>query len=132
MSALLTKNLTQIDPNQDDTTSLFTLAELLFTELPTEKQLLCGLTEYVEIKNADDSYFFTNTDQLNNYFVFLTLSQSILPDETHLKLFIENNFKKEDINSTNLQYLIGVSKSKMSQMILTHGKFIEDLINTNI
>jgi hypothetical protein len=132
MSAMLTKNLTQFDHFQDDTTSLFTLAELLFNELPAEKQLLSGLTEYFELKKTDDSYFFTNTDQLNNYFVFLTLSQSKLPDETHLKLFIENNFEKADINSVNLQYLIGVSKSKMSQMILTHGKVIEDLINTNI
>lgn len=130
MSSSISKNLKSIGNLADNSVSLFQIDDLLFKYLNIENHSASRLSEYFEIKKVPKSLFFNNTDQVNNYFVFLIANLNILDQTINLNLYIDKNFKLENIEKENIEYFIGINKTKMNKLVLCQNKIIQHIINT--
>jgi AAA family ATP:ADP antiporter len=126
----ISANLNKIDEGIEKSLSLFNISNSIIKAFNIEKNDLTRLTDFFEIQNPSNSHFLASMKNVNNYFVLLNANHAKIAHNIDVNLYINNNFDSNDIDFNNLEYCIGINKSMMNQLVLTHNKVIKDLINT--
>lgn len=126
---LLHANLNVNELNSDQVPLLYSKLNEIMDLFSINNDEVSSLIDYFNIQNNINTSFIKTKLNLNDYFVFLIRNQNESDKTFDYNLYINADFDANDIELKKLDYFIGINKNKMNQLILTHNKIIQELIN---
>lgn len=111
----------------DQIDSAYKIDSAIINTFSVNKQQVSALLDYLSMPDTKSKGLLKNN--LTEYFVFLIRNQTGTEESYNYNLYIDANFNSDEIELNKVNYIIGIKKEQMNQLVLTNDEIVQELIN---